>query len=320
MKNTRIMTFDKVSGFYPDLQGLVSQDAGFERKALQDAPLTPSGQGYTARLSNSRTDRDGDIIIPRGIVIDYYTGTLLWNHDLTSLPIGLCRDFQADDVEARGVLQFAVDYDFAEDVHALVAQRMLRGVSIGYIPRTVAHRGTAAFNEAARKYSLDVTDCQRILLSVELIEVSMVPVGCNRESLILAVASKAFSPSTVGAKALGLDDTTSQILIKFERKLLDLEAKMTTQATDVQYELIPGVLEETTEDDETQATPEAPQELQEAPETPEETKDTPETPEASEEPLKKTPLTFTVVRLGGYQVDETAVDAKAKALASGKLI
>ena len=42
MKNTRIMTFDKVSGFYPDLQGLVSPDAGFERKALQDAPpLTP---------------------------------------------------------------------------------------------------------------------------------------------------------------------------------------------------------------------------------------------------------------------------------------
>ena len=72
--------------------------------------------------------------------------------------------------------------------------------------------------------------------------------------------------------------------------------------------------------DEIQATPEAPQELQEAEETPEETKDTLETPEAPEEPLKKTPITFTVVRLGGYQVDETAVDMKAKALASGKLI
>ena len=84
-------------------------------------------------------DRSGDVIVPTGLrnADDYLVNpVVLWAHNRTHFPpIGLCAWL---DVQPRRIVaetRFAKGVAFAEDVFRLYEQGVLRGWSIGFVPR-----------------------------------------------------------------------------------------------------------------------------------------------------------------------------------------
>jgi len=334
---TKTMKFDNVHGFYPDLKDLVSTDAAFERKVVSTEIMPAEAGGYAGVLSTQEVDRDGDVIVASGIDISYYTGLLIWNHNLDGLPIGHCLEVGGKGTTTHGVLSFAKEYDFAEDVESLVSQGMLRGISIGYIPKKVLLKGTPAFRAKATELGITDPACMRILLEVELIEVSVVPAGANKTAMITAVVTKAFTPSAATTKALGLDEDLIAVLVVLGDRVDALEATVKELASvqkpaevvapkavlvttpsvpastpvlepipsdaDVEIKAAKELADKLADDEVKALAVKAAEEL------------------AAEEALaaKKHP-TFTVVRLGGLTKDDKAISAKAAALASGQLV
>ena len=339
MKITKQMTFDRVHNFYPDLDGLVPTDAGFERKVVSTAIMPAQDGGYTAVLSTQEVDRDGDVIVASGIDISYYTGLAIWNHNLDALPIGHCRDIVRVGTDTHGVLSFAKEYDFAEDVESLVSQGMLKGISIGYIPKQILLRGSPAFRALAAELGITDPSCKRILTQVELIEVSVVNAGANKNSLIMAMATKSFKPSDATSKALGLDDDATIMLVSLqervgtlEQRALEVPGTIEAVVEGVVADLVPDpvvepdpadLVPEVVPDPEPKVLPESkpPETATVDPDLPPVTEEPPVEEPVTEDVVKTPPvIKFTVIRLGGLVRDTKSVQSKAEALAEGRLV
>ena len=97
-------------------------------------------------------DRSGDVIVPTGLknLEEYLLNpVVLWAHDRFRVPpIGTCEWL---DVQPRRVVaetRFAEGVAFAEDVFELYDHGVLRGWSIGFVPRK-AHRTPTRSNRSA---------------------------------------------------------------------------------------------------------------------------------------------------------------------------
>jgi phage head maturation protease len=84
-------------------------------------------------------DRAGDVVVPTGLrnAEEYLMNpVVLWAHNRSQFPpIGSCKWL---DVQPRRVVaetRFAQDVPFAEDIFRLYEQGVLRGWSIGFVPR-----------------------------------------------------------------------------------------------------------------------------------------------------------------------------------------
>ena len=84
-------------------------------------------------------DRAGDVVVPTGLRnLDEYlmNPIVLWAHNRSQFPpVGSCEWI---DVQPRRVVaetRFAQDVPFAEDIFRLYEQKVLRGWSIGFVPR-----------------------------------------------------------------------------------------------------------------------------------------------------------------------------------------
>lgn len=84
-------------------------------------------------------DRAGDVVVPAGLrnLDDFMLNPIvLWAHNRTQFPpVGLCEWI---DVQPRRVVaetRFAQGVPFAEDIFRLYEQGVLRGWSIGFVPR-----------------------------------------------------------------------------------------------------------------------------------------------------------------------------------------
>ncbi|CAN5231746.1 hypothetical protein BH11PLA2_BH11PLA2_21700 [soil metagenome] len=129
-------------------------------------------------ITTAQPDRVGDVVIPTGLknVEDYLINpVVLWAHDrLRVPPIGLCEwlDVQPHRVVAQ--TRFAQDVRFAEDVFRLYEQGVLRGWSIGFLPRkaTPIRKGNGT--------SLEVREW-------DLLEYSAVPIPENPGALTIAL-------------------------------------------------------------------------------------------------------------------------------------
>jgi hypothetical protein len=92
-------------------------------------------------ITTAQADRVGDVVVPLGLknAEDYLLNpVVLWAHDRARVPpIGACEWL---DVQPRRVVaetRFAQDVRFAEDVFRLYEQGVLRGWSIGFVPRRI---------------------------------------------------------------------------------------------------------------------------------------------------------------------------------------
>jgi hypothetical protein len=90
-------------------------------------------------ISTIDPDRAGDVVVPTGLRnLDEYlmNPVVLWAHNRTQFPpVGLC---EWVDVQPRRVVaetRFAQGVPFAEDIFRLYEQGVLRGWSIGFVPR-----------------------------------------------------------------------------------------------------------------------------------------------------------------------------------------
>ena len=99
------------------------------------------GGMFKATISTDSVDRDGEVMVPAGMNAKDYerNPVLLWNHD-TSQPVGRAVTLKRADREIVADFEFAKrpdDYDgdwFPDYVRGLVQAKVLRGVSIGFVP------------------------------------------------------------------------------------------------------------------------------------------------------------------------------------------
>jgi phage head maturation protease len=125
-------------------------------------------------------DRSGDVVVPTGLrnVEEYLLNPIvLWAHNRSQFPpVGSCEWL---DVQPRRVVaetRFAQDVPFAEDIFRLYEQGVLRGWSIGFVPR-----------KAKRLQSPDNGMPALKVEEWDLLEYSAVPIPENPGALTVAL-------------------------------------------------------------------------------------------------------------------------------------
>ncbi len=140
--------------------------------------LYADGGSMTVRsvITTGQPDRAGDVVVPTGLtnaeayLID--NPVVLWAHSRTTVPpIGRCDwlDVQPHRVVAQTT--FARGVSFAEDVFRLYELGVLRGWSIGFIPRQADRRPGGGL----------------LVKQWELLEYSAVPIPENPGALTVAL-------------------------------------------------------------------------------------------------------------------------------------
>lgn len=124
-------------------------------------------------------DRAGDVVVPTGLhnLEEFLLNpVVLWAHDRVRVPpIGVCEWL---DVQPRRIVaetRFAQGVPFAEDLFRLYEQNVLRGWSIGFVPR-----------KASRVPRGDGSTSLRVL-EWDLLEYSAVPIPENPGALTIAI-------------------------------------------------------------------------------------------------------------------------------------
>lgn len=164
------------------------------RKQL-DATFQATASGFTATITSPALDRDYEVVIPQGMnATDYMRNpVLLWNHD-SNMPVGKCVGLKREGNSIVGDFTFAQRPDgfegayFPEFAASLVAQGIVRGVSIGYASEPGGTRRASA--DDRRKYG-EAT--QTVFSRWKLWEVSLAPVQSNPDALVTAIRKGAVS-------------------------------------------------------------------------------------------------------------------------------
>ena len=143
--------------------------------------IDPGKMAVRSVISTIDPDRSGDVVVPTGLrnLDDFMVNpVVLWAHNRSHFPpVGLCEWL---DVQPRRIVaetRFAQGVAFAEDVFRLYEQGVLRGWSIGFVPRRAYRIGTAADGKAA---GLRVEEW-------DLLEYSAVPIPENPGALTVAL-------------------------------------------------------------------------------------------------------------------------------------
>ena len=130
-------------------------------------------------ITTGDADRAGDVVVPRGLRnADEFllNPVVLWAHNRVAVPpIGVCEwlDVQPNRVVAE--TRFAEGVPFAEDVFRLYEQKVLRGWSIGFVPRRAVRIPGSDHRPALRVDEWD------------LLEYSAVPIPENPGALTVAL-------------------------------------------------------------------------------------------------------------------------------------
>lgn len=164
------------------------------RKNLS-AQFAPTARGFTATITTATLDRDGEVVIPQGMDATEFEANpvLFWNHDYNQ-PVGKCLSLKRQPAGIVGEFQFAQRPEgfegpyFPEFVASLVAQGVVRGVSIGYMP---ADGGTRRATVEDRKRYGDTV--QTVFSKWKLLEVSVAPLQANPDALVTAISKGAVS-------------------------------------------------------------------------------------------------------------------------------
>jgi HK97 family phage prohead protease len=124
-------------------------------------------------ISTGRMDRDGDVLDPRGWVLDAYQKNpiITWAHDYRALPIAKCTDIRrtAQGLEATAEFPAPGVYPFADQVYDMLRAGFLSACSVGFEPIDSQPLGT----QPGKRYTK-----QRLL------EFAVVPIPSNPDALV----------------------------------------------------------------------------------------------------------------------------------------
>lgn len=178
----------------------------------------------TELISTANKDRDNEILMPRGAVLEHYKKNpqVLWAHDYRQPPVGRAA-WVKKDTATKGLLAKTIyaATDFAEEIWSLVKGGFLPARSVGFIP-IESHEPDEKELEKHPEYE----GARRIYDKWELLEYSIVPVPSNRQALQMAV-DKDISLSVELQKQLGIesDERFAQALEDFRNLKLKYDCE-----------------------------------------------------------------------------------------------
>ena len=153
-------------------------------------------------ISSSALDRHGETIQVSGINTKEFmqNPTVLWAHNYEDLAIGKVVKLWKSSGKLMGRIKFATEIvPFAKTVYDLIREGYLNAVSIGGLVREYGE-------------NKGVTDYSNIT-KMDMVELSVVPVGANPEALVMSKALEA---------GIDLGDSYDKFVAKAQNKDLDV--------------------------------------------------------------------------------------------------
>jgi len=154
-----------------------------------DASLESDGIKVDAVISTESIDRDGEVLIAQGMDSSEYDSNpvVFYNHDYAQ-PIGQVTNLRRGKDKVEATIKFAKRPDnfqgsyFPEFVESLVQQGIVKGISVGFVPKPGGVRKASAKDRES--YGDDV---QQVYSQWKLLEVSVAPLPANGRALVSAV-------------------------------------------------------------------------------------------------------------------------------------
>lgn len=156
---------------------------------------TENDYEIVAKVTTADVDRDGDVLLPGGIDLKGFKGTMLLNHDSSRLPIG---KWDAAEKKGNGIIMHGklasrppehppmVEW-VPDTVKWLIQEEVLNGVSVGFMIKDSRPASTKDMDKWP--------GVNRVINEWSLLEVSVVPIGANPEAIITAVGKSATKDS-----------------------------------------------------------------------------------------------------------------------------
>jgi hypothetical protein len=177
-------------------------------------------------ISTEHVDRDGDVMVQAGVVLDKFPGTYLFLHGQSSerseIPIGRVLKIYGGEVD--GVPALLADVQFYQpqtpgisDPMPLLFFDMLRqgvisGHSVGFIPLDMEMRKVTDEKVLAGKPEGEY----RHITRWELLEISLCPIPANPFTLATSVALRKGIITARDLTRYGLDDIIVKMVVPFE--------------------------------------------------------------------------------------------------------
>lgn len=189
------------------------------RKTLDAIVGKSNGVKVDATITTETIDRDGEVLISDGMNAAEYekNPVVFYNHDYAQ-PIGKISDLRRGDGKIDATIEFAQRPDgfegayFPEFVESLVAQDIVKGISVGFVPMADGVR------KASQKDRQDYGDNVRQVYSKwKLLEVSVAPLPANATALVSAVRKGLVDREAV-VKWLDFEPTTNLIEIHVPKR------------------------------------------------------------------------------------------------------
>ena len=159
------------------------------RKLLDTSVTEPTGEEIDAIITTETIDRDGEVLISQGMDSTDFdkNPVVFYNHDYAQ-PIGKVTDLRRSNGKVDATIEFAKRPDnyegafFPDFVKALIGQGIVKGISIGFMPKSNGTR------KPTKKDKQDYGDDVRQVYSQwKLLEVSVAPLPANGTALVSAI-------------------------------------------------------------------------------------------------------------------------------------
>jgi hypothetical protein len=125
---------------FMQISKLAGRGWALDHASARPLAVDPQSRCVRATISSVRPDRAGDVVLPGGLLNrdDFLRNpVVLWNHDRRLPPIGTCEQLSVFEDRIEAHTRFVSGWAWAENLFALYAQGVLRGWSIGFVPRRV---------------------------------------------------------------------------------------------------------------------------------------------------------------------------------------
>jgi phage head maturation protease len=160
---------------------------GSAHPAARTLSTDPTALRVRSVITTADADRAGDVIVPTGVrnVEEFLMNpVVLWAHNRVAVPpIGVCEWLDVQPTRIVAQTRFARGVPFAEDVFRLYEQGILRGWSIGFVPRRAYRHGITVPGPMVAKSAPSGLRVEEW----DLLEYSAVPIPENPGALTVAL-------------------------------------------------------------------------------------------------------------------------------------